>query len=105
MSNFNDDSFSAASNVKLSLRRSGHAFCLVCAKQVELIAFAEAAALFHTDLQDIDYLVKAGSVHQVHNRKGKVMACAISLFECFDNRRTRLLDSGIVKEMTAKTSS
>jgi len=89
---------------RLRLRRSAHAFCLVCSKQVELIAFDDAASLFNTDLQDIQFLVKAGSVHQVHNRKGKVMACSISLFECFDNRRTRLLDSGIIQEMSAKNS-
>lgn len=83
---------------KLFLRRSGHAFCPVCSKQVELISFADAADLFHTDLQDIQFLTNAGSVHQIHNRKGKVMICAVSLFECFDNRRTRLLDSSIFDE-------
>lgn len=89
----------------LRLRRSTHAFCLVCAKQVELISFERAAELFHTDLQDIEFLAKAGSIHKAHNRKGKIMACANSLFECFDNRRTRLLDSGFEKEMSAKNSS
>lgn len=90
---------------KLRLRRSSHAFCLVCGKQVELISFDDAADLFHTDHQDIQFLVKSGSVHQVHNRKGNVMACSLSLFECFDNRRTRLLDEGYFKEMAAKGSS
>ncbi|MBK9153932.1 MAG: hypothetical protein IPM25_06900 [Chloracidobacterium sp.] len=89
---------------RLQLRRSAHAFCLVCSKQVELISFDRAAELFHTDLQDIEFLAKAGSIHKVHNRKGKVLACINSLFECFDNRRTRLLDSSIIKEMAAKNS-
>ncbi len=80
---------------KLLLRRSGHAYCPVCSKPVELISFTEAADLFHTDLQDIQFLTKSGEVHQIHNRKGKLMACTVSLFECFDNRRTRLLDSSI----------
>jgi len=80
---------------KLLLRRSGHAYCPVCSKPVELISFTDAADLFHTDLQDIQFLTTGGEVHQIHNRKGKLMVCAVSLFECFDNRRTRLLDSSI----------
>lgn len=90
---------------KLALRRSGHAFCPLCDKQVELIAFDQAASLFNTDLQDIQFLTTNGAVHQVHNRKGRVMICAVSLFACFDNRKTRLLDSGILKEMAAKKSA
>ncbi len=87
---------------KLFLRRSGHAFCPVCSKQVELISFGDAADLFHTDLQDIQFLTNGGQVHQVHNRKGKLMVCAVSLFECFDNRRTRLLDSSIFDKASEK---
>ncbi len=90
---------------RFDLRRSSYAFCPVCAKQVELFAFAKAAELFHTDLQDIQFLAANGSVHQIHNRKGKLMVCSVSLFECFDARRTRLLESGIVKELAAKNSS
>lgn len=90
---------------KLFLRRSGHAFCPVCGKQVELIKFEHAAELFHTDLQDIQFLANSGGLHQIHNRRGKIMACSVSLFECFDNRRTRLLDSGIFKEFAEKKSN
>jgi hypothetical protein len=100
-----EGSFDQASSRRLSLRRSGYAFCPVCAKQVELISFDDAANLFHTDLQDIQFLTKQGDVHQIHNRKGKLMVCSVSLFECFDNRRTRLLDSGIIKEMAAEKSA
>lgn len=82
---------------KFSLRRSGRAFCPVCSKQVDLLGFEHSAELFHTDLQDIQFLAKRGEVHQIHNRKGMLMVCAVSLFECFDKRRTRLLDSGIIK--------
>lgn len=89
----------------LFLRRSGNAFCPVCAKQIELLSFARAAELFNTDLQDIEFLTKRGEVHQIHNRKGVLMVCSVSLFECFDNRRTRLLDSGILKERSAKGSA
>lgn len=99
------DSFGSETAHKLFLRRSGHAFCPVCQKQVELIGFEAAGELFHTDLQDIQFLAKSGSVHQVHNRKGKPMICTPSLFECFDNRKTRLLESGIVKGRSAKGSA
>ncbi|MEK7855085.1 MAG: hypothetical protein AAB288_03270 [Acidobacteriota bacterium] len=98
-------SFDGSIRNKLFLRRSGHAYCPVCTKQVELIKFEDAAELFHTDLQDIQFLTRGGEVHQIHNRKGRVMACSVSLFECFDNRRTRLLDSGISMEIAAKKSA
>ena len=94
-----------AKSGEFSLRRSGHALCPVCEKHVQLISFENAAELFHTDLQDIQFLTKKGEIHQVHNRKGKVMACSASLFDCFDNRKTRLLDSGIFKELAAKKSA
>ena len=87
---------------KLFLRRSGHAFCPVCSKQVELISFNDAADLFNTDLQDIQFLTDRGEVHQVHNRKGKLMVCTVSLFECFDSRKTRLLDASICEGMNAE---
>lgn len=99
--NLSDGSMSG----KLLLRRSGHAFCPLCAKQVELIDFQPAAELFNTDLQDIQYLTKSGAVHQIHNRKGKIMICSVSLFACFDNRKTRLLDSGFSSELAAKKSA
>ncbi len=97
--------FDQTSPGNISLRRSGHAYCPICEKQVELISTKRAADLFHTDLQDIAFLAKKGDVHQVHNRKGKVMVCSPSLFECFDNRRTRVLDSSILEEIAAKKSA
>jgi hypothetical protein len=75
------------------LRTSNFAECPLCDKLVELFDFSQAAALFHTDLQDIEFLTNTGSVHRVHNRKGEVKVCSISLFGCFDDRRTRLLDA------------
>lgn len=98
-------SLGPGSRQSLFLRRSGHAFCPVCSKEIELLTFARAAELFNTDLQDIEFLAKSGDVHQIHNRKGILMVCSVSLFECFDNRRTRLLDSGILKESAAKGSA
>ena len=74
-------------------RTSNFALCPLCAKLVELYEYSHAATLFHTDLQDIEFLASVGSVHRVHNRKGEVRVCGISLFDCFDSRRTRLLDS------------
>ncbi len=99
------NSFDVSDSGRLFLRRSGHAYCPVCAKQIELISFNDAADLFNTDLQDIEFLAKHGDLHQIHNRKGKLMICTVSLFECFDARRTRLLDSGILKEVAAKKSA
>jgi DNA-binding LytR/AlgR family response regulator len=89
----------------LRLRRSHHAFCPLCAKQVELMSIDGAAELFKTDLQDIEFLASHGSLHQIHNRRGRIMICASSLFDCFEARRTRLLDSGILKVSADKRSA
>lgn len=94
-----------ASSRKHSLRRSGHAYCPVCTKQIELISFKDAASLFNTDMQDIEFLAKRGDLHQIHNRKGNVMICTVSLFECFEDRKTRLLDTGYFEELAAKKSA
>ncbi len=83
---------------KIALRRSSFALCPLCDKVVDLLAYDHAAELFHTDAQDIEYLVGTGAVHRVHNRKGVVMVCSISLFECFEKRRTRLLDSYFISD-------
>jgi hypothetical protein len=88
-----------------TVRRSNCSFCVVCSKQVDLLTFDHAAELFHTDLQDIEFLAKQGDIHQIHNRKGQIMVCSPSLFECFEKRRTRLLDSGIIQEVAAKRSA
>ncbi len=84
---------------KICLRRSGFALCPLCDKVVDLLTFDSAAEVFKTDIQDIEYLARSGAVHRVHNRKGMVMVCRISLFECFEQRRTRLLDSHFTEEM------
>ena len=84
---------------KVRVRRSTFAPCPICDKTVELMSFDSAAEVFKTDLQDIEFLAGNGSVHRVHNRKGKVMICSISLFDCFDKRRTRLLDSHFAEEI------
>ena len=77
----------------IRLRRSGFAYCPVCEKPVELMSFMESAELFKTDTQDIEFLAKHGDLHRIHNRKGEVLICSDSLFQCFDSRETRLLDS------------
>ncbi len=86
----------ALSNTSLGtiwMRLSGTAYCPVCEKPVELLTFEAAAETFRTDLQDIEYLAKRGEVHRIHNRAATVMICSVSLFDCFDERQTRLLDS------------
>lgn len=80
------------------LRLSGQAPCVVCGRQVKLVGFEDAAEIFSTDVQDIEYLAKNREVHRIHNRAGELMICSDSLFECFDNRRTRLLDSHFAME-------
>ncbi|MGD9563143.1 MAG: hypothetical protein AB7F88_13140 [Pyrinomonadaceae bacterium] len=105
MKNAVSGSQGTASSPQLALRRSNHAFCPVCEKPVELMSFQDAASLFHTDVQDIRFLADQSKIHRVHNKKGKVMTCSVSLFECFENRRTRLLDSGIIKELAAGKSA
>jgi hypothetical protein len=84
---------------KICLRRSSFALCPKCNKVVDLMEYDRAAEVFHTDAQDIKYLAGRGDVHRVHNRKGVVMVCSISLFECFEARRTRLLDSHFVTDV------
>lgn len=83
---------------KIRLRRSSFAFCPSCDKAVDLLTFDAAAEAFNTDVQDIGYLARHGSLHRVHNRAGKVMICSMSLFDCFEMRRTRLLDSHFIED-------
>jgi hypothetical protein len=78
------------------LRRSHSAYCLCCEKIVELLTFEEAADCFNTDERDIEFLSKRLMLHRIHNRKGTVMICSLSLFECFETRATRLLDDSFL---------
>jgi hypothetical protein len=86
----------------IRLRRQRAAFCPACGKIVELMTFATAANTFKTDTQDIELLAGTGSLHRVHNSQGRVMICSISLFDCFDNRRTRLLDSHFAEKASER---
>ena len=79
-------------------RHSGSAYCPVCKKPVDLISIDDAAELFHTDHNDIEFLASRHRLHRVHNKTGKVMICSTSLFECFEDRQTRLLDPGFAGE-------
>jgi hypothetical protein len=105
MTNSDERPFDDETLRKFKLRNLSRAFCPVCAKQVDLTSFEIAAELFRTDLQDIQFLVNEGSVHQLHNRKGKLMVCSASLFTCFDSRRTRLNTDGILKTLSADGSA
>jgi len=80
-------------------RRTASAFCPACEKPVQLLSFSRAADMFNTDSQDINFLAKRGDLHRIHNRRGELMICSISLFDCFDTRETRLLDSHFEIEM------
>jgi hypothetical protein len=74
-------------------RHSGHAYCPVCEKPVDLLSIGEAARLFRTDRHDIAFLAENRRLHRVHNKAGAVMICSLSLFDCFESRETRLLDA------------
>jgi hypothetical protein len=56
-------------------RHSGHAYCPVCEKPVDLLSFGEAARLFRTDRHDIAFLAENRRLHRVHNKAGAVMIC------------------------------
>lgn len=79
------------------LRRSHSAYCLRCEKIVELFTFEEAAKWFNTDERDIEFLSNRLMLHRIHNKKGIVMICTISLFECFETRATRLLSTAFLE--------
>jgi hypothetical protein len=79
------------------LRRSHSAYCFRCEKIVELFTFKEAAECFNTDSRDIEFLSDRMMLHRIHNKRGKVMICSNSLFECFETRATRLLDDGVAR--------
>ena len=85
---------------RICLRRSGFTFCPRCDKAVELLSFDEAAKSFNTDIQDIEILAKRGDLHRLHNRRAQVMICSVSLFDFFEGRQTRLLDSHFVKALS-----
>ena len=84
---------SLSTNERVSVRLMGLSYCPRCDKVVELLAFDEAARAYNTDLQDITWLAEQGSLHRLHNRRAYLMVCGLSLFNVFENRRTRLLTS------------
>ena len=81
----------------ISIRLSDHAFCPVCEKLNKLVSFSDAAAIFNTDEDDIVGLAESLKLHRVHNRRGTVMICTDSLFQCFDDRQTRLLNPEVLR--------
>ncbi len=85
---------------RVRLRRWGYAFCPRCGKSVELMSFDEAARSFNTDVQDIEILAKHGDLHRLHNRRAQVMICSVSLFEFFESRQTRLLESHFINSLS-----
>ena len=86
----------------VSIRLSDRAFCPVCQKLIKLVSFADAAAMFRTDEDDITGLAESLKLHRVHNRRGKIMICTDSLFRCFDDRQTRILNPDLLPAGMAK---
>jgi hypothetical protein len=90
---------------KVCIRLSDHAFCPVCQKLIKLVSYSDAAAIFKTDEDDIADLAESLKLHRVHNRRGKVMICTDSLFQCFDDRQTRLLNPDFLPVSAAKVKA
>ena len=86
----------------VSVRLSDHAFCPICQKLMKLVSFADAATIFKTDEDDITGLAESLRLHRVHNRHGKIMICTDSLFRCFDDRQTRILNPDLLPAGMAK---
>ena len=76
---------------RISLRRAGLSYCPRCENVVEMLSFDVAAKVYNTDLQDITWLAGNGDLHQLHDRRARLMICGPSLYEVIDKRRTRLL--------------
>ena len=80
------------SSVTFSTHRS-RVFCSHCQQIVTVVTVAEAARLFNTDLQDIQFLLGKDDIHAVRQDQGVISICRASLENCFESRQTRLLDS------------
>jgi hypothetical protein len=72
---------------------SSSAFCPACREIVNLRTIVDAAGEFNTDIQDIQFLLSQGDIHAVKHIPGVISLCSISLADCFERRKTRLLDS------------
>ena len=68
-------------------------FCTYCMLDVEWVTVREAAAVFNTDAQDIVYLIERSELHVRTGISEPLFVCRNSLFDCFERRKTRLLDS------------
>lgn len=78
--------------VSFSTYRSS-AFCPTCREIVNLRTIIDAAGEFNTDIQDIRFLLSQEDIHAVKHIPGVILLCSISLADCFERRKTRLLDS------------
>ena len=74
-------------------------FCPGCNYIVELRGVIDAAREFSTDLQDILFLLERGEIHSVQRQTRVIAVCRNSLIQCFEKRRTRLLDSHFEMEI------
>ena len=72
---------------------TAEAFCARCLRVTRLATIVQCANEFNTDVQDIVYLLETGVIHSIERREAAIAVCRASLVECFETRRTRLLDS------------
>jgi hypothetical protein len=78
---------------KVCVRLKDRAYCPMCEKLVRLLSFSDAAAIFRTDVNDIEKLGINGRLHRLHDRRAKLMICTDSVFSHLDRMQTRRLDS------------
>lgn len=79
--------------------------CIHCTLDVEWVTVREAAEVFNTDAQDIVYLVERREIHVRTGISETLFVCRNSLFDCFESRKTRLLDSHFEIEISRSSFS
>jgi len=71
-----------------SLRGKKRAFCPKCDRPVELVAHKKAASLLKSDIRGLATMANVGTLHRLHNIRGRLLICSNSLYTFFDNRST-----------------
>lgn len=73
---------------RIELRDRTGAYCPVCEELVELVPSEEVASTIQINADRAEELAKAGFIHRLHNKNGKVMFCKNSLLQHFNGRRS-----------------
>jgi hypothetical protein len=62
-----------------SVRTKNQAFCILCAKQVELVGIQDAASRLQKTPETIFKLAEYRRIHRVYNHQAAIMICSDSL--------------------------